>query len=254
MGNNISSGRYREFKVYNVDAKLFKHSKGKIMITDDSMILSQEISAPIIWPLNGIRRYGCYQDIFLFECGRKCPTGEGLFAFKCSKAQMLNECLQIALNSKSVVNILPAIRNESQFDAPVLDPHTLSLASGFTQNGAANQHQPSSGYINVIKLPTESSDNSEFNQIRNICFNDNNNNNQENNSRNLNYIIIDKEVSSSDEQQAAAAAPRAPSSKAWANARGDAYSELNVSKTQALRDTQHRNQITRTEYLTISST
>jgi hypothetical protein len=89
-----------EFKVFNVDAKLLKHSKGVIKITNNDMELCQPSRTPIIWPLNGIRRYGCYRDIFLFECGRKCATGEGLFAFKCNKAQRLHDTLHVALMSK----------------------------------------------------------------------------------------------------------------------------------------------------------
>jgi len=258
MGNNISSsrhGEFREFKVYNVDAKLFKHSKGKIMITDENMILSQENSDAILWPLKGIRRYGSYQDIFLFECGRKCPTGEGLFAFKCSKAQMLNDCLHVALTSKSeIVNILPAMRNDNE-NAAALEPQVLPTVNGLRQNENAN---PGSGYINVIKLSTESSENSEFNQIRNICFNDNNNNSQITNSINLNYVTIDRELSSSDDQAVATAAALDSNTskvaqKTWAHAKSDAYSVLSKPKTNALHDTQHRNQNIRNDYLSISS-
>jgi hypothetical protein len=92
------------FKVHNVDAKLFKHSKGLLKITSDEMILYQDNQNLIHWPLNGIRRYGYYQNIFLFESGRKCPTGEGLYAFKCKIADKLNSTLHKTLLRKELSN------------------------------------------------------------------------------------------------------------------------------------------------------
>ncbi len=108
MGNNLSPSNLDSyasnlFNVYNVDARLFKHAKGKIQITNSSLLLTYENNhgqqGPILWPLNGIRRYGFHKDIFLFECGRKCASGEGLFAFKCRKAKRLNDAIH-----KAVVN------------------------------------------------------------------------------------------------------------------------------------------------------
>ncbi len=56
--NNLSSYASSYFDVYNVDAKLFKHSKGKIEITSNSLILyhQNEQIEPVDWPLNGVRR------------------------------------------------------------------------------------------------------------------------------------------------------------------------------------------------------
>ena len=34
------------------------------------------------WPLKSLRRYGADDDVFSFESGRRCPMGEGIFAFK----------------------------------------------------------------------------------------------------------------------------------------------------------------------------
>ncbi len=77
------------------------------------MILTQKNSSNVWeqfkWPLNGIRRYGYYKDIFLFESGRKCPHGEGLYAFKCSKAKYLNEALHKAITNNA--STLPAESN-----------------------------------------------------------------------------------------------------------------------------------------------
>ena len=42
-----------------------------------------------VWPLKYLRKYGCDRDIFSFEAGRKCPGGEGLYAFSTKKASQL---------------------------------------------------------------------------------------------------------------------------------------------------------------------
>ncbi len=115
MGNscspsNLDSYASNLFDVYNVDARLFKHSKGRIQITNNGLLLHYENShgqqGPILWPLNGIRRYGFHKNIFLFECGRKCASGEGLFAFKCSKAKRLNDAIH-----KAIVNSATQVYN-----------------------------------------------------------------------------------------------------------------------------------------------
>ena len=61
------------FDVYNVDHKLSEHSKGRIEITNDELILhyKNKGQVPIKWPLKGLRRYGYHRDIFLFECNIK---------------------------------------------------------------------------------------------------------------------------------------------------------------------------------------
>jgi hypothetical protein len=61
------------FDVYNVDHKLSEHSKGRIEITNDELILhyKNKGQVPIKWPLKGLRRYGFHRDIFLFECNIK---------------------------------------------------------------------------------------------------------------------------------------------------------------------------------------
>ena len=42
-----------------------------------------------VWPLKYLRKYGCDREIFSFEAGRKCPGGEGLYAFSTKKASQL---------------------------------------------------------------------------------------------------------------------------------------------------------------------
>ncbi|XP_069102805.1 fibroblast growth factor receptor substrate 2-like [Argopecten irradians] len=90
----------RTFRVYNVDENGDELNSGKIEVTDVDLILHQKGKDPIHWPLRCLRRYGCDQELFSFESGRRCPTGPGIYAFKCRRAESLfaavQECIQRA--------------------------------------------------------------------------------------------------------------------------------------------------------------
>lgn len=142
MGNNCSptnldSYTSSTFDVYNVDAQLFKHSKGKIQITNTNLILLHENPEPepMKWPLTGVRRYGFHKNIFLFECGRKCPSGEGLFAFKCNKAKRLNDSLH-----KAIVNNATQLFNLQETTPRTVENsnHSINMNSAATTYSLAN--------------------------------------------------------------------------------------------------------------------
>ncbi|MCK5814268.1 MAG: hypothetical protein KAH03_08415, partial [Cocleimonas sp.] len=60
----------------------------------------QKGKEPIHWPLRCLRRYGFDAELFSFESGRRCPTGPGIYAFKCRHAEdmfnMVQESIQRA--------------------------------------------------------------------------------------------------------------------------------------------------------------
>ena len=160
MGNNCSptnldSYASSTFDVYNVDAQLFKHSKGKIQITNTNLILLHESAEtePMKWPLTGVRRYGFHKNIFLFECGRKCPSGEGLFAFKCNKAKRLNDSLH-----KAIVNNATQLCNLQENTQRTAEN---SISSAIVSS-AANTENDSSDYT----LLNEPEDQNNFTQIK----------------------------------------------------------------------------------------
>ena len=101
------------FDVYNVDARLLKQKKGRIQITQYAMILYQKNEMPIIWPLSAIRKFGSHKDIFLFESGRRCLTGEGMFAFKCKQSKSIEDCLKKITNSSKTLCNLRSSDNDS---------------------------------------------------------------------------------------------------------------------------------------------
>lgn len=74
---NLQLPHNKLFKVINVDDLGKEMSLGKIEITEYELILHQENKNPMKWPLRLLRRYGHDNNLFTFECGRRCATGEG---------------------------------------------------------------------------------------------------------------------------------------------------------------------------------
>lgn len=65
-------------------------SKGVMEITSSDLIYTFSGTTQIIvWSMKYLRRMGRDGSIFYFEAGRKCATGEGLYAFKCERASEL---------------------------------------------------------------------------------------------------------------------------------------------------------------------
>lgn len=77
-----------------------RHLKpGRIEVTDSQLILYQKGNIVVKWPLKSLRRYGFDSEVFSFECGRRCSTGPGVYAFKCKRAQALFTILQECINN-----------------------------------------------------------------------------------------------------------------------------------------------------------
>lgn len=82
------------FQVHNVNEQGELVSPGRLEINESELILHQKEKPPTIWPLRSLRKYGFDSEIFSFECGRRCPTGEGIYAFHCRKAEQLFNVVQ----------------------------------------------------------------------------------------------------------------------------------------------------------------
>ncbi|KFM56637.1 Fibroblast growth factor receptor substrate 2, partial [Stegodyphus mimosarum] len=89
----------RIFHVWNVDGDGRHLKPGRIEVTDSQLILYQKGHIVVKWPLRSLRRYGFDSEVFSFECGRRCSTGPGVYAFKCKRAQVLFSILQECINN-----------------------------------------------------------------------------------------------------------------------------------------------------------
>lgn len=83
------------FNVMNVDDAGQVLSQGQLEVTEADLILHQRGKSPVRWPLRCLRRYGFDAEVFSFESGRRCPTGPGIYAFRCSRAEHLFNLLQV---------------------------------------------------------------------------------------------------------------------------------------------------------------
>lgn len=82
------------FSVLNIDENGSRRIEGRIEVTETDLILNQRGHDRIRWPLRSLRRYGFEAGVFSFESGRRCPTGPGIYAFRCSRAQNLFNLMQ----------------------------------------------------------------------------------------------------------------------------------------------------------------
>lgn len=86
MANHLSN----LFEVWNVNDEHVVLSRGVMEVTSTDLIHTTCGSTrSITWSLKYLRRLGCEGNIFCFEAGRKCTTGEGFYAFKCTRAAEL---------------------------------------------------------------------------------------------------------------------------------------------------------------------
>lgn len=78
-------------------------SRGQLQLTDRDLIYYRPGKFPTRWPIGYIRRYGCSNDgnKFVFEAGRRCPTGEAIFAYRLSRASDLVERLREKIENLS---------------------------------------------------------------------------------------------------------------------------------------------------------
>ncbi|PSN50268.1 hypothetical protein C0J52_02366 [Blattella germanica] len=82
------------FQVMNVDEQGNRLSPGQLEITETDLVLYQRKKPPVKWPLRCLRRYGFDAELFSFESGRRCPTGPGIYAFRCQRAEQLFNMVQ----------------------------------------------------------------------------------------------------------------------------------------------------------------
>ncbi|XP_077190637.1 fibroblast growth factor receptor substrate 3 [Paroedura picta] len=103
--DSIPDNHPTKFKVTNVDDEGNELGSGIMELTQRELVLHTHKRDAVRWPYLCLRRYGYDSNLFSFESGRRCQTGQGIFAFKCSRAEEIFNLLQdlMQCNSISVV-------------------------------------------------------------------------------------------------------------------------------------------------------
>ncbi|XP_066191814.1 fibroblast growth factor receptor substrate 3 [Sylvia atricapilla] len=100
--DSIPDNHPTKFKVTNVDDEGHELGSGVMELTPRELILHTHKRDAVRWPYLCLRRYGFDSNLFSFESGRRCHTGQGIFAFKCSRAEEIFNLLQDLMQCNSI--------------------------------------------------------------------------------------------------------------------------------------------------------
>ncbi|NXK40279.1 FRS3 factor, partial [Piprites chloris] len=100
--DSIPDNHPTKFKVTNVDDEGHELGSGVMELTQRELILHTHKRDAVRWPFLCLRRYGYDSNLFSFESGRRCHTGQGIFAFKCSRAEEIFNLLQDLMQCNSI--------------------------------------------------------------------------------------------------------------------------------------------------------
>ena len=133
-----------------------KLSPGQLEITETDLVLHQKGKQPIKWPLKYLKRYGADAGLFSFEAGRKNPTGPGIYAFKCRRAENLFNLLQVQVRNQGPASgsitggSLPLSSTPGDSSSPHDPPPTPLWLDSTGYPPTNTQH----GTDNTVVLPT----------------------------------------------------------------------------------------------------
>lgn len=74
---SIPDNHQSKFKVVNVDDDGNELGAGIMELTEDELVLRTRKCDAVKWPYLCLRRYGYDSNLFSFESGRRCQTGQG---------------------------------------------------------------------------------------------------------------------------------------------------------------------------------
>ncbi|KFU96722.1 Fibroblast growth factor receptor substrate 3 [Chaetura pelagica] len=139
--DSIPDNHPTKFKVTNVDDEGNELGSGIMELTQMELILHTHKRDAVRWPFLCLRRYGYDSNLFSFESGRRCQTGQGIFAFKCSRAEEIFNLLQdlMQCNSINVVEEPVVItRNSHPTERELSRNPQASNSLGYTVPGFPN--------------------------------------------------------------------------------------------------------------------
>uniref|UniRef100_A0A182NAU6 IRS-type PTB domain-containing protein n=1 Tax=Anopheles dirus TaxID=7168 RepID=A0A182NAU6_9DIPT len=131
------------FHVINVDNDGTELWSGKLEVTRVELTLYRKGKEPTKWPLKCLRRYGYNVDQFSFEAGRRCATGEGIYAFRCRRAEALFYTVQAYIQGR-IYNDENTNPNDP-YPIPVASNGPSVAARSVSQNNTATRSSGSQG-------------------------------------------------------------------------------------------------------------
>lgn len=132
------------FRVINIDDDNIDLSSGQLEISRLEITLYRKDKEPTKWPLKCLRRYGYDADVFSFEAGRRGPNGQGIYAFRCRRAETLFHTLQNYIQHRPD-------ENTDRFSIPINTNGPAVANRNITQN---TQLRPN-GIVNQFNLQTD---------------------------------------------------------------------------------------------------
>ncbi|KAL0968664.1 hypothetical protein UPYG_G00269920 [Umbra pygmaea] len=132
---SIPDNHQTKFKVINVDDDGNELGSGVMELTEAELVLHTHRRDDVRWPYLCLRRYGYDSNLFSFESGRRCQTGQGIFAFKCARAEDIFNMLQEVMQSHSIRVVEEAVL-ETHHHQP-LAPAALGYSVPTIPNGVS---------------------------------------------------------------------------------------------------------------------
>ncbi|XP_048865122.1 fibroblast growth factor receptor substrate 2-like [Brienomyrus brachyistius] len=127
----VPDDHQNQFKVVNVDDDGNELGSGVMELTEGELVLHTRKRFTVRWPYLCLRRYGYDSNLFSFESGRHCQTGQGIFAFKCVRAEEIFNMLQDIMHTNRISVVEEAVQEEA---APM--PLPTSCLLPLEANGA----------------------------------------------------------------------------------------------------------------------
>ncbi|XP_064141915.1 fibroblast growth factor receptor substrate 3 isoform X1 [Loxodonta africana] len=139
--DSVPDNHPTKFKVTNVDDEGVELGSGVMELTQSELVLHLHRREAVRWPYLCLRRYGYDSNLFSFESGRRCQTGQGIFAFKCSRAEEIFNLLQDLMQCNSI-NVMeePVIVTRNSHPAELELPRAPQPPStlGYTVSSFSN--------------------------------------------------------------------------------------------------------------------
>ena len=140
--HSIHDLRRNIFEVRNISDDKKEVGQGTVEVTSTDLIyIDSNTHEKWKWPVRFLRKYGYEENIFSFEAGRRCPGGQGLYAFVSERASEIHG------------TILESVRDQGkQGSVPARAPLTPQHVRSATQNQIKRSLVDDQGLPPVTKL------------------------------------------------------------------------------------------------------